>query len=180
MQEGSLVPILHLLAGATILLMGRRLFWLFVAIVGFIATFEFVPLLLPGSPEWLVLLVALVAGVGGALLAIGLQYAAAAVVGFIAGVYGSVPVVVLLCGHAAGWIPFVGGMVGAVLMLMLFDWTLIVLSALAGARAVLLPFALSGGVGVLVWLGVAAVGVAVQASMLAPAAAPRRRQDPGS
>jgi hypothetical protein len=177
MQASSLGLILHLLGGAAILLVGRRLFWLFVAVVGFLASFEYVPLLLPGRPEWVVLLVSVSAGVLGAVLAIGLQYVAAAIVGFLAGSYGSLPLVLLLGGQGESWIPLVGGLVGAVLMLLLFDWTLIVLSALAGARAVLVPFALQGGLGVLVWLAVAAVGIAVQASVLAPVPAPGRRPD---
>jgi len=180
MQSSPLVPILHVLAGIAILLLGRRLFWLFVAVGGFLASFEYVPLLLPGQPEWVVLLVSIVAGAVGAVLAIGLQYVAAAIVGFIGGSYGSVPLVLLLFGHGASWIPLLGGIVGAVLMLLLFDWTLIVLSALTGARAVMLAFGLQGGSGILVWLGLAVVGIAVQASMLAPAAPLRRRRDSAS
>ncbi len=174
MNADTLVLILHILAGAAILLLGRRLFWLFVAVAGFLASFDVVPLLLPGRPEWVTLLVALVAGGVGALLAVGLQYAAAAIVGFVGASYGSVPLVLLLSGHGASWIPLLGGIVGAVLMVLLFDWTLIVLSALAGARAVLLPLRLEGAWGIVSWLVLAAVGVVFQASRLAPAAPPRR------
>jgi len=175
MQASPLVLVLHVLVGAAILLLGRRLFWLFVAFAGFLASFEYAPLLLTGQPEWVVLLVSVLAGAVGAILAIGLQYVAAAIVGFVGGSYASVPLVLLLFGHGASWIPLLGGIVGAVLMLLLFDWTLIVLSALMGARAVLLPFGLQGGIAVLAWLALAAVGIAVQASMLAPAAPLRRR-----
>jgi hypothetical protein len=174
MSAGTLGLILHLLAGVAILLLGRRLFWLFVAVVGFLASFDVVPLLLPGRPEWVILLVAIAAGGVGAVLAIGLQYVAAAIVGFVAGSYGSLPLVILLFGHGASWVPLVGGVVGAVLMVLLFDWTLIVLSALAGARAVLLPFGLEGSWGVVAWLVLAAVGIAFQSSRLAPAAPPQR------
>jgi hypothetical protein len=174
-HASPLVLVLHVLAGAAILLLGRRLFWLFVAVMGFLASFEFVPLLLPGRPEWVVLLVSVVAGGVGAILAIGLQYVAAAIVGFVAGSYGSVPLVLLLFGSSSSWIPLLGGIVGAVLMLLLFDWTLIVLSALAGARAILLAFEPQAELAILAWLALAAVGIAVQASMLAPAAPPRRR-----
>lgn len=174
MPTDSLAVVLQVLAGAAILLAGRRLFWLFVAIVGFLASFDVVPRLLPEGPQWLVLVVALVAGVVGALLAMALQYVAAGLVGFVGGAYGSVPLLVLLGGHGAGWIPLAGGVVGAVLMVLLFDWALIVLSALVGARAVLLPFS-SGAWGWLAWLALAAVGIAVQASLLPPAAPPRRR-----
>jgi len=174
MNADTLVLILHLLSGVAILFLGRRLFWLFVAVAGFLASFDVVPLLLPGRPEWITLLVAVVAGGVGALLAIGLQYVAAAIVGFVAGSYGSLPLVVLLFGHGASWVPLLGGIVGAVLMVMLFDWTLIVLSALAGARAVLLPFGLEGPWGIIAWLVLAAVGASFQVSRLAPAVAPQR------
>jgi hypothetical protein len=174
MNTGTLVLILQVVAGAAILLMGRRLFWLFVAVTGFLASFDVVPLLLPGRPEWVTLLLAVVAGGVGALLAVGLQYVAAAIVGFVGGSYGSVPLVMLLLGHGASWVPFLGGIVGAVLMVVLFDWTLIVLSALAGARALVTAFGLEGTSGVVAWLVLAAVGIAFQASALAPATPPVR------
>lgn len=180
MSGDTLVLVLHLLAGAAILLFGRRLFWLFVAVAGFLASFDVVPLLLPGRPEWVTLLVAVAAGAVGALLAVGLQYVAAALVGFVAGSYASVPLVLLLFGGGASWVPLLGGIAGAVLMVLLFDWTLIVLSAFAGARAVLLPFGMQGAGGVLAWLALAAVGIAFQASRLAPAVPPRRDRQPAS
>jgi len=80
----------------------------------------------------------------------------------------------LLFGHGASWLPLLGGIVGAVMMVLVFDWALIVLSALAGARAVLLPFGLEGPWEVVAWLVLAAVGVAYQSSRLAPAALPQR------
>jgi hypothetical protein len=174
MHAGTLVPILHILAGAAILLLGRRLFWLFVAVVGFLASFDIVPLLLPGRPEWVTLLVGIVIGGIGALLAVALQYVAAAVVGFVAGSYASAPLALLLAGHGASGVTLLGGIAGAVLMVVLFDWTLIVLSALAGARAVLVPLGLEGTLAIIAWLVLAALGVAFQASRLAPAAPPRR------
>jgi hypothetical protein len=176
-----LAPILQLLTGAAILLLGRRLFWLFVAVAGFLASFDLVPRLLPGCPEWLSLLVAVAAGGLGALLAVGLQYVAAALVGFVAGSYASVPLAALLGGAGASWIPLLGGISGALLMALLFDWTLIVLSALVGARAVLLAFGLDGAWAGATWLALAAVGAAFQATALAPAATPRRvkSRDPG-
>jgi len=177
MQASPLVVLLHVLAGAAILLLGRRLFWLFVAVVGFLVSFEYAPRLLPDQPEWVVLLVSVVAGAAGAVLSIGLQYVAAAIVGFVGGSYGSVPLGLLLFGHGASWIPLLGGIVGAVLMVVLFDWTLIVLSAVTGARAVLAPFGLQEGIAIVAWLALAAVGIAVQASMLKPAARLRRRRE---
>jgi hypothetical protein len=69
-------------------------------------------------------------------------------VGFLAGSYGSLPLVLLLGGQGESWAPLLGGLVGAVLMLL-----------------------------ILVWLALAAIGIAVQASVLAAAPPPGRRPD---
>ena len=173
-EASTFATILNVLAGTTILLLGRRLFWLVVAVGGFLAAFEVVPVLMPDSSEWVIILVSLLAGALGAALAIGLQYGAAALMGFVAGSYVGATLVPQLDSNGGGWISLIGGIIGAVLMVMLFDWALIGLSALAGARAVLLPFELQGTIGVVLWLLLSMVGVAVQASMLAPAERFRR------
>src|SRR6266446_8650500 len=79
------VPIIGLIIGAVILLFGRKLFWLFVAAVGFAAGVEFAPHLIHEPSPLLALTFALVLGFIGALLAIFLQKIAIAVVGFLAG-----------------------------------------------------------------------------------------------
>jgi hypothetical protein len=63
------------------------------------------------------------------------------------------------------WLPFViGGIIGAILVSVLFDWALIVLSSLAGAAIITQALALSGAVGIGVILALTAVGVIIQAS----------------
>src|SRR6202040_2527735 len=79
------VPIISALIGAVILLFGRKLFWLFVAAVGFAAGVEFAPHLIHEPSPLLALTLALVLGFVGALLAIFLQKIAIAVAGFLAG-----------------------------------------------------------------------------------------------
>lgn len=157
----------HAIAGLAILLFGRRLFWLFVAVAGFVVAFELVPTVLHGGEPWIVWCIALVAGALGALAAVGLQYLAAAIAGFAAGGYATVPLAAALGG--ASWIPLLGGALGAVLMLLVFDWALIALSALVGARALVSVSGLEGPGAAAAWLALAAIGMAIQASFLAPA-----------
>ena len=127
----------NLLMGAALLLWGRRLFWLFVAGVGFVAGATFATDVLQVKPDWLVLAIALAAGIIGALASVVMQYVVVAVAGFLAGGY-----VVHAWAFAVGfqspeWIGFlVGGVIGAVLVLVLLDWALILLSTLVGATII--------------------------------------------
>ena len=81
----SSVTIVGVLIGIAILFFGRRLFWLCVAAVGFAVGVEIAPLLVNGPSSLLALVIALVFGVLGALLALFLQKVAIAVLGFLAG-----------------------------------------------------------------------------------------------
>ena len=67
--------ILRLLAGIVLLLAGRRLYWLFVAAIGFLAGLELAPRFLPQQPDLVIVIIAAVLGVAGALLAIVAQAA---------------------------------------------------------------------------------------------------------
>jgi len=78
---------LTLALGILLLLFGRRAFWIFVAVVGFIAGLTFATMFLHGQPELVILLIAIVAGVIGAVLAIMLEWLAILIAGFLAGGY---------------------------------------------------------------------------------------------
>ena len=62
--------IVSLLVGIAVLLLGRKLFWLFVGAVGFVIGLGLAFQLLVEQPEWLILIAALVIGLAGAVLAI--------------------------------------------------------------------------------------------------------------
>src|SRR5262245_42390771 len=66
----SSVTIIGVLIGVVILFFGRKLFWLCVAAVGFAVGVEIAPLLVNESSSLLALLIALIFGVLGALLAL--------------------------------------------------------------------------------------------------------------
>jgi hypothetical protein len=123
------IPILSVLIGAIILFFGRRLFWLCVAAIGFAAGMEVAPHLVHEPSTVLQLSVGLVFGFIGALLALFLQKIAIAVAGFLAGGKLAMALVTAFIAEGArypGVTFIVGGIIGAILLLSLFDWALIV------------------------------------------------------
>lgn len=140
------VPIAGAIVGAVVLFFGRKLFWLCVAAVGFAAGIELAPMVAREPSSLLALSFALVLGFIGALLALFLQKLAIAVFGFVAGgKLGMALSAAFLSSQAMhpAIVFVIGGVVGAMLLLALFDWALIFLSAVVGAymiqAAVTLP-----------------------------------------
>ena len=135
----SSVPVIGVVIGAAILLFGRKLFWLFVAALGFAMGLEIAAYFMREPPVWMTLLVALVLGVLGALLAILLQKLAIAVAGFIAGgriAWAAAAAFWVDHAHYRGITFVIGGILGALLLLALFDWVLILLSSIEGAHLI--------------------------------------------
>lgn len=164
----TLSPIINFLIGLAVLLFGRKLFWLFVAVAGFVLGVVVAPLLLPGQPDWLILLVALGLGIVGAILAIVVQQVAVAVAGFIFGGYGLVAVLTALGVSISPWewvVYVVGGIIGAVLVLYLFDPALIWLSSLAGAVLISDVVKLSPPFDLILFVVLVIVGIAVQTGL---------------
>jgi hypothetical protein len=164
-------PLVALLVGIVLLLFGRRLFWLFVGVIGFMAGWHLALGSWRNASPGGRLLLALVAGLIGVVLALLLQKLAVALAGFFFGAY--------LFASLLGWqlsalhpgqqlVLLLVGVVTAVLALMLFDFALILYSAIIGAGLIVDSVHLRlGGSGRLVLLVVlAAVGAAVQARWL--------------
>ena len=126
-----------ILVGLVLLGYGRRLYWVFVAGVGFLTGLALGPRLLSGSPEWVILAVALALALAGAVLAVVAKKLVIALIGFFAG--GGIGLLLLrqegIMGAVPAWVVYLfAGIVGLVLVRTLFEWALIVLSSLAGAR----------------------------------------------
>jgi len=163
------VAIVGALIGAVILFFGRKLFWLCVAAVGFAAGVELAPHLVHEPSPLLALAVALVLGLIGALLALFLQKVAIAVLGFLAGgkLAGSIAAAFFV--HYAQYstvIFVIGGVVGAILLLALFDWALIVVSSLIGAHLIQSAIVLPASGSTIVFIGLAVLGILVQVASL--------------
>ena len=68
-----------ILIGAVLLLVGRRLFWLFVGGVGFLVGFNFAGQALQEQPQWVIFSVAIGVGLVAAIFSIFLQRAVVAI-----------------------------------------------------------------------------------------------------
>jgi hypothetical protein len=161
------VAIVGALIGAVILFFGRKLFWLCVAAVGFAAGVEIAPHLVHEPSSLMALIIALVLGLIGALLALFLQKIAIAVLGFLAGgkLAGAIAAAFLVHYAQYSTIIFVaGGIIGAVLLLILFDWALIIVSSLIGAHLIQSAIVLPPSGSTIVFIGLAVLGILVQAA----------------
>src|SRR3954452_6650872 len=174
-MTGSEAPLLTLIAGVALLIAGRRLFWLFVGLVGFVAVYRwFAPAHGPlASGGWLL---AVLAGVVGILLAIFLQRVAVALAGFFAGVWFAPQLLGLQMTNPRGGdllIFVIAGVIAALLAIALFDLALILLSSLAGADLVVAALHPGPGSARLLLMVLAVAGIAVQMGITAR----RRRRD---
>jgi hypothetical protein len=131
--------VVQVLLGLALLLAGRKLFWVFMGVVGFIAGYGAAMMLLTDQTGWTPVLIALGSGILGIVIARLLQKLAVVAAGFIAGAYIGYFVV-----HDLGWaaaiapwvLALICGVAGAVFLSLLFDWALIMLTSLAGAAIV--------------------------------------------
>lgn len=158
---------LMIILGLVVLVFGRKIFWLSVAIVGFLVGMEFSGMLLADQPIWVTLLVGLGAGLIGALLAIFFQRLTFALAGFFGGAYLALMVAQRFDVHSHGiLVPIVGGVIGAIIAALLMDWAIIVLSSLVGAGAVVSQLALRPANGAIVFVVLAIVGMLIQAKLM--------------
>lgn len=166
--DGGLGFGLTLVAGALLLLAGRRLFWLFVGLVGFFAGLRLASAFLPPDPEWLQWTVAALFGIGGMFLALVIQKLAVVLAGFFVGGFFAADLLgVDFTPFEAGdaLIFVVGGVLAALLAVVLFQAALILLSSLAGAGLIVDALSLEPDIGRLLLIGLAVVGIAVQAGL---------------
>ena len=161
--------IANILIGIAVLTLGRKLFWVFVGAAGFVLGSSLAAQFLSGRPEWMVVATALAAGVVGLLLAIFLQRLAVGIAGFVMGSYAlaSLFLAVGLSGKGWLWLALVGGgIVGAALVLAMFDLALIALSCLVGAELIVQATDFSPLVTFLLFVVLVVVGAAIQTGML--------------
>ncbi|MDX1523066.1 MAG: DUF4203 domain-containing protein [Anaerolineae bacterium] len=125
-----------ILVGLAVLTLGRKLFWLATGVTGFIVGLGFVIQVAGDQPPLVLLIVAVITGIIGAVLAILLQKAAVGLAGLLLGGFTLVSMVDLLelgLGQWS-WILFIiGAVIGLILALTLLEPALILISAVAGA-----------------------------------------------
>ena len=158
--------LISLAGGLTILFFGRKLFWLYIGLLGVLAGFELTQQLLPQQPQWVYLAVGVVLGVAMALLAIALQYVAVALAGFVGGAYVALQVLQIIpavqVNELSAWLLLIPGLIGAGLCLMVFNPALIVLSSVTGAALLVQLFPLDPLLQNLLLVLVAVIGIVFQ------------------
>ncbi len=134
----GMVGLINAILGVGLLLAGRKLFWLFVGAAGFVLGAQIVIRSFHG-PEWLGLVIGIIVGLLFAGLAVFLRAAAIGIAGFIAGASILVSLVELFRINVGGmaWLVYLaGGVIGILLVSLLFNWALITLSSLGGAALI--------------------------------------------
>jgi hypothetical protein len=174
-----MLELVQLVTCAIQLLLGRKIFWLMVGIMGFLLGLSLTVYVLDW-PVWLKLLAGLGVGVVFSMLAIFIQKPMAAIFGFFA--FG---LAAATLAHLWGatrdsslfWIIFVmGGIVGVILVFALFDWALIIGTSLSGAGAVvtalegMLRLQRNGMVTIALFLILLLIGIVYQSNRLKPTA----------
>jgi Domain of unknown function (DUF4203) len=161
-----MITLLRVVAGAALLTLGRKLFWLFIAAIGFETGVLIATRFLHPSSDVMVVVIALALGILGALLALFIENLVVTAAGFLAGGYLLVSALDLLRLNPGQfeWVVYlVGGIIGAALAIVVLDWALIILSSLSGSVVIsraLLPARHELELVVIVVLFV--VGVAIQ------------------
>ena len=162
----SSATIIGVIIGVLILFFGRKLFWLCVAAVGFAVGIQIAPMLVNEASSLLALVIALVFGVLGALIALFIQKVAIALLGFLAGGKLATAIAAAFFVQYAQYstiIFVIGGIIGAILLLAVFGWALIVVSSFIGAYLIQSAIVLPPTGSTLVFIGLAVLGVFVQA-----------------
>ncbi len=163
-----MLSVISLILGFALLLAGRKLFWLFVGVAGFVTGVELVLRFWQGS-EVTAIIVGLIVGVIFALLAIFIQTIAIAAAGFFAGGYVLTVLAGMLRINGGAFslvIYIIGGILGVILVAFLFDWALITLSSLAGASLIVQAFSPNGVAGGTLFVVLFLAGVIIQGMIL--------------
>jgi uncharacterized membrane protein YeaQ/YmgE (transglycosylase-associated protein family) len=161
----TLGPALAIVAGALLLLLGRRLYWLLAGVVGFVLAFVLVPRLLPEIEPDMALLVAIVAGVVGAVVVVFAHKVVLGLVGALAGALIAVwQAQSLGLEKGLGWlaVAILGGVIGAWLVSRVFEFALALLSALLGAQLLMDTLPVPERYAVVAYFGLIACGLVVQ------------------
>jgi len=162
------MDLFRLFLGIALLVMGGRLFWLFLGGIGFVFAFDFAERTIHSQPHSVILIIALFAGALGAMVAIFLQKFAVLAGGFFAGGYLLIELLKTLSVRIGDyhWLLFIaGGLVGAILMSVVFGWTLIIISSLIGSILILQTFHFGHQLSDLLFIGLGILGIVIQAGL---------------
>lgn len=170
--------LLQFVAGGLLLGAGKKLYWFFVGICGAVSGLLVSELFFHPAGWWERVLVAIGFGAAFAILALVLQRIMVSVAGFIAGgfVLVSLTETLQLSLINWNWIVFlIGGIIGILLVQVLFDLALVLITSFAGASLIIHAAALEGVKATILLLALVLIGIIIQSTQnrpKAPAAPP--------
>lgn len=163
------MSVFRVFVGLVSLTLGHKLFWAFVGASGFLVGLRIATGLLGELPVVLMLALGIALGLIGALLAVFLGKAVIGVAGFFVGGLIALELASMF-GWDPGrlsWLPFlIGGVLGAVLLFVLFDWALIVLSSLTGASLIVRAIELRPALALIAYGILVVIGILIQAILM--------------
>lgn len=157
--------IYNIIAGVVLLLFGRKLFWLFLGIAGFLIGMKIAPMFFGDEPRWIQLSIAVGTGCLGAIVAILAQRLAFALGGFFAGMYLALGVghfFALADANTTLFMALGGGIIGAIIATLIMDTAITLLVCLVGAGAIVGEFQLGPAMHILVFLLLTGAGFVFQ------------------
>lgn len=151
--------------GILMITMGRQLYWLFVGGIGFVYGIFLATQLYSGQSDWVMLFIAMLVGIAGALFAYSLQFVAVAAAGFLTGGY---LIYTLLLTLGIGYdlqfqiLVGAGGVIGVIMVLLSMDWALIILSSLTGAALTIQTTNYNQATSAILFFSLAILGIIIQ------------------
>ena len=164
-SESPVVLIISIIVGIAVLVMGRQIFWVFIAGLGFILGLLFSSQFYDAQFGWQTLVISAGIAIVGALLAFTVQRLAAGIAGLATGWYLTIVVLSYMnidLGQIESVIPYIIGIISGILLFLYFDWGVIIASSMAGAAIVISATSLSRNVELALLVMLALIGVAIQ------------------
>ncbi len=158
--------IINILTGILFLLVGQRLYWLFIAGLGFLFGFEFSTAFFFGYAHWQKLVISLIFGLLGLVSALFLQGLAIILTGFITGGYLFLNLWKFM-GWEIGWwwiLFFISGVVTSILLANFFNPVLILLTSFIGTLLIIQFFPLIPVMKIIFFIAIFAIGIFVQSN----------------
>ena len=157
--------ILTTMIGLAILVIGRQLFWIFIAALVFMIGITYGEQLLINQPEWMLFAASSLVALLGALLAYTLQRFAGIAAGVAIGWYLTTLIfnyTNLDLGQAEKFVPIIVGILCGIFIWFFFDWGVIILSSMAGAAMIVSGMRFGNQTLLIFLIALSILGMAIQ------------------
>ena len=165
--------IVQFIAGGLLLGAGKKLYWFFVGICGAICGLFVSEMFFHPTGWWEQVFVAIGFGAAFAILALVLQRLMVSIAGFIAGGFIMISLTETLQLSVANWnwiVFIIGGIIGVLLVQVLFDLALVLITCFGGATLITRAVGLEGAKGTILLLILVLVGIIIQSARNRPKA----------